>query len=253
MELILIPNNKVICSHPNILRMHTYFWDEKRIYLVLEYALGGEMYKLLQKKRRFDEPTAGKFMYEIADALVYCHSKNVIHRDIKPENLLIGSKGELKIADFGWSVHAPGNTRDTMCGTLDYLPPEMVTGQSHTAAVDLWAIGILCFEFLTGKPPFEADDQSKTYDNIKKLRMTYPSYVTEGARDLIKHLLQLEPRSRMPLSMVLEHRWIVTMVKKKTDMVEAEKAKLAEKHKAEERYRVNKQLNDSRQGPNLEG
>ncbi|KHJ84987.1 hypothetical protein OESDEN_15293 [Oesophagostomum dentatum] len=84
--------------------MYTYFWDEKRIYLVLEYAKGGEMYKLLKKRSRFSETTAAVFMYQMADALNYCHEKNVIHRDIKPENLLIGDEGQLKIADFGWSV-----------------------------------------------------------------------------------------------------------------------------------------------------
>ncbi len=91
----------------------------------------------------------------MADALSYLHSKHVIHRDIKPENLLLGIKGDLKIGDFGWSVHAPGNRRQTLCGTLDYLPPEMVNGEQHDKAVDLWALGVLCFEFLEGVPPFE--------------------------------------------------------------------------------------------------
>ncbi|KIH51522.1 kinase domain protein [Ancylostoma duodenale] len=126
--------------HPNILRMYTYFWDEKRVYLVLEYAQGGEMYKLLKKRVRFDETTAAveddfQFMFQMADALNYCHTKNVIHRDIKPENLLIGDEGQLKIADFGWSVHAPSKKRFTMCGTLDYLPPEMVAGKEHRELV----------------------------------------------------------------------------------------------------------------------
>ena len=75
---------------------------------------------------------------------MYCHSKHVIHRDIKPENLLLGMKGELKIADFGWSVHAPNSRRKTLCGTLDYLPPEMVQGLDHDSAVDVWSLGVLC-------------------------------------------------------------------------------------------------------------
>lgn len=112
----------------------------------------------------------------MADALSYLHKKHVIHRDIKPENLLIGLNGELKIGDFGWSVvrpagrmgircrrgpkltvwqHAPSNRRSTLCGTLDYLPPEMVEGKEHTAAVDLWALGVLTYEFVVGEPPFE--------------------------------------------------------------------------------------------------
>ena len=98
----------------------------------------------------------------MADALSYLHSKHVIHRDIKPENLLLGIKGELKIGDFGWSVHAPGNRRQTLCGTLDYLPPEMVAGEQHGEAVDLWALGVLAYEFLEGVPPFEELESSSS-------------------------------------------------------------------------------------------
>jgi aurora kinase len=97
-------------------------------------------------------------IYHIAHALRYCHTKHVIHRDIKPENLLLGLHGEVKIADFGWSVHAPNSRRRTLCGTIDYLPPEMVEGQDHDHAVDLWSLGVLTYEFLVGRPPFEAKD-----------------------------------------------------------------------------------------------
>ncbi|NWI17492.1 AURKB kinase, partial [Crypturellus soui] len=93
--------------HPNVLRLYNYFHDRKRVYLILEYAPRGELYKELQLCHRFDEQRSATVMEELADALIYCHSKKVIHRDIKPENLLMGLKGELKIADFGWSVHAP--------------------------------------------------------------------------------------------------------------------------------------------------
>ena len=93
-----------------------YFWDETRIYLILEYAPRGEMYKHLQKMPRgcYDEASSAKYAAQLSEALIYCHANNVIHRDIKPENLLLDLKGNLKIADFGWSVHAPSMRRDTM-------------------------------------------------------------------------------------------------------------------------------------------
>ncbi|KAK6039079.1 kinase domain protein, partial [Cooperia oncophora] len=174
--------------HPNILRMYTYFWDKRKIYLVLEYAQGGELYKLLRKRSRFDETTAAVSF----------------HRDIKPENLLIAHNEELKIADFGWSVHAPKKRRQTMCGTLDYLPPEIVLGEEHQEYVDIWSLGVLCYEFLVGKPPFEHDDSTSTYQAIHNVRYTFPSYVSSGARDLINKLLQRRPNERLSLDKVSE-------------------------------------------------
>ncbi|XP_041375627.1 aurora kinase A-A-like isoform X2 [Gigantopelta aegis] len=96
--------------HPNILRLFGYFHDKTRVYLMLEYAPRGEMYKELQKCTRFDEKRTSNYIYQLVNALIYCHSRSVIHRDIKPENLLLGLMGDLKIADFGWSVHAPSSS-----------------------------------------------------------------------------------------------------------------------------------------------
>lgn len=112
--------------HPNILRLYGFFHDPARIYLILEYAPKGALYKELQSQpnKRFDEQRTAGYVLSLADALIYLHERDVIHRDIKPENLLLGHKGELKIADFGWSVHEPNSARTTLCGTVDYLPPE---------------------------------------------------------------------------------------------------------------------------------
>ncbi len=104
----------------------------------------------------------------------------MIHRDIKPENLLLDMKGDLKIADFGWSVHAPSSRRATMCGTLDYLPPEMVEGNSHDEKVDLWSLGVLCYEFLVGKPPFETQSHKETYQRIVNVDIKWPHHVSPG-------------------------------------------------------------------------
>ncbi|XP_054701083.1 aurora kinase A [Grus americana] len=194
--------------HPNILRLYGYFHDVTRVYLILEYAPRGEVYKELQKLTKFDEQRTATYITELADALSYCHSKSVIHRDIKPENLLLGSNGELKIADFGWSVHAPSSRRTTLCGTLDYLPPEMIEGRTHDEKVDIWSLGVLCYEFLVGKPPFEAETYQETYRAISRVEFKFPPFVTEGARDLISKLLKHNPFHRLPLKDVLLHPWI---------------------------------------------
>ncbi|KAB0796808.1 hypothetical protein PPYR_10869 [Photinus pyralis] len=203
--------------HPNILRMYGYFHDDARVYLILEYAPKGACYNELlgSENKRFSEPTAANYIAQITDAVKYCHSKKVIHRDIKPENLLIGSKGEIKIADFGWSVHAPSSRRTTLCGTLDYLSPEMVNGQTHDEKVDLWSIGVLCYEFLVGRPPFESKSYNDTYRKISKAIVTFPSHVSEGAKHLIKSLLVVNPNCRLDLDGILCHPWI--LMHKKTE------------------------------------
>uniref|UniRef100_V9KJ60 non-specific serine/threonine protein kinase n=1 Tax=Callorhinchus milii TaxID=7868 RepID=V9KJ60_CALMI len=195
--------------HPNVLRLFGYFHDISRVYLILEYAPRGELYKELVKCGKFNEAKTAMYMTQLADALMYCHSKKVIHRDIKPENLLLGSDGQLKIADFGWSVHAPTSRRATLCGTLDYLPPEMIEGNLHDEKVDLWSIGVLCYEFLVGRPPFEGSGHQETYKRISKVDFTFPSFVTDGAKDLIMRLLKHNPNARLPLKGVLEHSWVV--------------------------------------------
>ncbi|GIY19271.1 hypothetical protein CDAR_413941 [Caerostris darwini] len=199
--------------HPNILRLYGYFYDDVRVYLVLEYAPGGELYKVLQQCKRFDEKTAAQYLAKIGSALKYCHSKKIIHRDIKPENLLIGQNGELKIADFGWSVHAPSSRRTTLCGTLDYLAPEMIENKMYDEKVDLWCLGILCYEFLVGKPPFEAENMQTTYSLIRCVAIRFPAFISEGAQDFISKLLKKEPSERMSVDLVLKHPWILEHTK----------------------------------------
>lgn len=191
-----------------MLRMYGYFWDDKKIYLILEYAANGEMYKHLQKNKRFSEKLTAMYIGQMAAALKYCHEKHVIHRDIKPENLLVDEKGNLKIADFGWSVHAPNSRRATVCGTLDYLPPEMVERREHDRSVDLWCLGVLMYEFLVGQPPFYAESNYETYAKIRAVDYTFPSHVSEDARNLVRRLLVCDPNRRMNLDDVLNHPFI---------------------------------------------
>lgn len=195
--------------HRNILRMYGFFWDLKKIYLILEYAPSGELYKDLksQPNSRYTEETAANYIKQMAEALHYLHSKHVIHRDIKPENLL-NSGGVIKISDFGWSIHAPNHKRKTMCGTLDYLSPEMITNEPHDYRVDIWSLGVLCFEFCTGNPPFEAENTAATYERIKQVDLKMPPYLSAEVKDLLKRLLHQDPNKRISLDDVIDHPWI---------------------------------------------
>ena len=177
--------------HPNILQLYGHFHDNKRVFLILEFAGKGELYKHLRRETRFPEWKASQYIAQMAAALRYLHKKHVMHRDIKPENILVGIHGEIKISDFGWSVHAPNNRRNTMCGTLDYLPPEMIKPGSqdnfYSEKVDLWSLGVLTYEFLVGEAPFE-DTPVMTQRRIARGEMTVPSFVSAEAKDLIKRV-----------------------------------------------------------------
>ncbi|RCV40746.1 hypothetical protein SETIT_9G079600v2 [Setaria italica] len=226
-------------DHPNVLRLFAWFHDEERVVLVLEYAARGELYKVLRTAGRFTERTAATIRtpcpYEngrgkgrrkkstlsasfvlnyhsfcLAGALAHCHRKQVIHRDIKPENLLLDIEGRLKIADFGWAARSNAK-RHTLCGTIDYLAPEMIDKKAHDHAVDNWTLGILCYEFLYGSPPFEADKQADTFrSKIVRVDLTFPSTpsVSSEAKDLISKLLVKDSSKRLSLEDIMKHPWI---------------------------------------------
>lgn len=216
--------------HPGILQLYGHFHDSKRIFLILEFAGQGELYKHLRKANYFTEVKTAQYIAQMASALRYLHCKHVIHRDIKPENILVSINGEIKISDFGWSVHTPGNRRTTYCGTLDYLPPEMIVprspGGSYDEKVDLWSLGVLTFELLVGEAPFD-DGPVMTTRRIARGDMTIPAYVSDEAADLIKKvrvtnfteflramltrvkLLVVDPQKRLSLEQVEKHPWII--------------------------------------------
>jgi serine/threonine protein kinase len=184
-------------AHPNILRFLSWFHDETRVFLILEYAPGGNLYDLLlkQPKHRFNERYAAQYIAQIAEALRYMHNKNVMHRDIKPENILLGLHNEIKLADFGYSVHSISGLRSTVCGTLDYISPEVAimhikpgkAKEFYTKAVDQWSLGILTYELLTGKPPFEMKSGKATEKKIAnfKGKVHFPAHVSQPAIDFI--------------------------------------------------------------------
>ena len=194
--------------HPHILRLFGYFYDNLRVFLITEYAANGELFRIIQKEGALGEKRAARYGYQLALALQYIQSKNVIHRDIKPENILIDARDNLKLADFGWSVHNPkAALRMTLCGTIDYIPPEMVEGGCHDASADMWSFGVLLYEMLIGIPPFQTEKQSTTFRLIVHGDVKFPpdAIVSEEAKDLVFALLTKDASKRPMASDILSH------------------------------------------------
>lgn len=193
----------------NITRLFCWFHDKDRVYLVLEYCSGGDVFAALREKEQFTERQTANYIADLAKTLIYCRSKHIIHRDLKPENLLLDQDGTIKLADFGWSVHNPDNDRrKTLCGTADYLAPEVVAKRSYDGQIDNWALGVLMYEFLCGKPPFDDEKESQRFDKIRNVRLVFPGTVSNDARDLIKKLMKKNPAERLPLDQVEKHPFI---------------------------------------------
>lgn len=201
-------------KHRNIVRLYNYMQDEKFVYMLLEFCAKGELYQLLrtQKNRRFDEAMSRHFFTQLVDGLQYLHSQNIIHRDLKPENLLVDADDVLKIADFGWCVRVeraePVQRRFTFCGTMDYLAPEMLQQSGHDHTLDIWACGILLYEMMVGRPPFQTSNYPVLISRILTVALSFPAWMPEGVKDLVKKLMKQEPRHRLPLDQVLRHPWV---------------------------------------------
>ncbi|GMS99969.1 hypothetical protein PENTCL1PPCAC_22144, partial [Pristionchus entomophagus] len=213
-------------SHPRIIQMYSHFEINHKIYIVMEYAKKGDHPDLASAIPRTgfngeDEQTAAKYIFQIADALHYCHSKNLVHRDVKTSNILVDAYGDLKLCDFGYSVRFPqSKRRTTFCGTLDFLAPEMVRNKGRKYVmdgkhVDLWALGVVAYKIVTGTLPFvsTARDEEENEEEIKNKITTgmynVPPRVPGGARRLIGQLLKVEPENRLSLERVMTHPWIV--------------------------------------------
>jgi len=198
-------------NHPYVIKIVTHFEDDRNVYVVLEFAPGGHMFKLLRKMKEFDERTSAQYLRELTCALHYLHSRDppIIHRDIKPENILLDAEGRGKLADFGWSNYDVEEiTRETYCGTLDYLAPEMVNRTGHSVKLDIWSLGVLLYEMLAGRAPFESKQKETLFENIRKLKLKFPMTFPPLAKDLVRRLLRINPEERLSLEELLNHPWM---------------------------------------------
>ena len=199
-------------NHPHIIKLINHFEDDENLYLIMELGAKGQLFSLLNKFRHgFDQIRAAQYMREIISAVKYLHSFNppIIHRDIKPENVLLDENGRCKLADFGWSNYVnPNKARDTFCGTPEYLAPEMVNKKGHDTSVDIWALGVLCFELLTGKLPFSGRNTKELFSNIGALNIKWPGNdFNPLAKNLIIKILKKNPKERPSLDEILSQPW----------------------------------------------
>lgn len=184
-------------KHPFLITLWGTFQDSKNLYMVMDFVEGGELFSLLRKSQRFPNPVAKFYAAEVTLALDYLHSMNIIYRDLKPENLLLDRHGHLKITDFGFAKEVPDITW-TLCGTPDYLAPEVVASKGYNKSVDWWSLGILIFEMLCGFTPFwDGGSPMKIYENILKGRVKYPPYIHPDAQDLLQKLITPDLTKRL--------------------------------------------------------
>ncbi|KAI2637427.1 Pkinase-domain-containing protein [Xylaria nigripes] len=176
-------------KHPFLITLWGTFQDSRNLYMVMDFVEGGELFSLLRKSGRFPNPVAKFYAAEVTLALEYLHSRNIIYRDLKPENLLLDRHGHLKITDFGFAKRVPDKTW-TLCGTPDYLAPEVVSNKGYNKSVDWWSLGILIYEMLCGYTPFwDSGSPMKIYENILRGTVRYPAYVHPDAQDLLERLI----------------------------------------------------------------
>ena len=174
-------------NHPFVLKLHYSFQTPDNLYMILDLCSGGDLAFHLGKREIFDEPVAMLFIAEVALAIDYIHSLNVIYRDLKPENILIDGEGHIKLADFGLAKENIDNrsSAKSFCGSPAYLAPEMLTEKGVGRPADIYQMGAVLYELLVGVPPFYTDNIKKLYKSIQTAKLQIPSFVSREAKDLL--------------------------------------------------------------------
>ncbi|GMP36337.1 hypothetical protein CsSME_00008495 [Camellia sinensis var. sinensis] len=198
-----------LLRHPNIVRIHEVIGTKTKIYIVMEYVSGGRLSDKLSYINRLNEREARKHFQQLIDAVDYCHWRGVYHRDLKPENLLLNSKGNLKVSDFGLSaLRKPGDLLSTACGSPSYVAPELLMNKGYEgAAADVWSCGVILFELLAGYLPFDDRNLMNLYKKILRAQYTFPEWFTESQKKLISKILDPNPRTRITIPEIIEDQW----------------------------------------------
>lgn len=199
-------------DHPFIAKLYVALQDSKYIYFVLELLQGGELFTHLRNRGKLSEQSARFYAASVVYVFSTLHAKKIAYRDLKPENLVMDSNGYIKLVDFGLAKQLLSGKTWTLCGTPDYLAPEIILNEGHDLAVDYWALGVLIYEMVVGAPPFYAEDPMEVYEKILGGNPAMPSFFTRNLADLIKKLLRSQQAKRLGntrggTAAVVKHKW----------------------------------------------
>ncbi len=186
--------------HPFIVGLHYAFQTEGKLYLILDFLKGGDLFTRLSKEVMFTEEDVKFYLAELALALDHLHSLGIIYRDLKPENLLLDSDGHIAVTDFGLSketLDSDGSKAYSFCGTVEYMAPEVVNRKGHSFAADWWSFGVLMYEMLTGQLPFQGENRKDTMNQILKAKLGMPEYLSPEAQSLLRALFKRNPANRL--------------------------------------------------------
>jgi len=198
-------------EHPFIVKFVSSFQDVLHLYLAMELVIGGELFSHLRNSGRFSNETSRNYAAQVTLALSYLHGQDIIYRDLKPENLLLDEKGYIKMVDFGFAKELKDRTW-TLCGTPEYLAPEVIQSKGHGKAADWWSLGILVYEMLAGYPPFYDDNPFGIYQKILLGKVEFPRHIDGQAKDLIRKLMHLDRSKRIGILKggaddIQKHKW----------------------------------------------
>ncbi|CCH58004.1 hypothetical protein TBLA_0A02030 [Henningerozyma blattae CBS 6284] len=185
-----------LVEHPFIIRLWGTFQDSRNLFMVMDYIEGGELFSLLRKSQRFPNPVAKFYAAEVVLALEYLHANNIIYRDLKPENILLDRNGHIKVADFGFAKEVSSVTW-TLCGTPDYIAPEVIATKPYNKSVDWWSLGVLIYEMLAGYTPFYDVTPMKTYEKILQGKINFPQGFHPDVIDLLTRLITSDLTKRL--------------------------------------------------------
>lgn len=197
-------------NHPNIVKLYEVIDSQRILYLVMEYASGGEVFDYLVAHGRMREKEARAKFRQIVSAVQYCHQKQIIHRDLKAENLLLDSEMNIKIADFGFSNEfVPGQTLDTFCGSPPYAAPELFKGLRYEGPeVDIWSLGVILYTLVSGTLPFDGNNLKELRERVLRGKYRVPFYMSTDCENLLKKFLVLNPQKRASLETIMKDKWM---------------------------------------------